>query len=147
MAFLFRKHWKCETIEVSDGPEALGWALRTDFDLIVLDLVLPSVHGLELLRALQRDARTASIPVFIVTEHLWQYGVEELQELGATAATDKLTLLASFEATAERMLAQAKHAGKMVSEPPSTAGLAARVDDFPLFPTHGAALKADRLTL
>ncbi len=36
-------------------------------DLLILDLMLPGVDGLEILRALKRDTRTASVPVLVLT--------------------------------------------------------------------------------
>jgi CheY-like chemotaxis protein len=52
-----------------DGESALGWLETTARrpDLILLDLRLPRLDGLELLTRLKADARFASIPVVILT--------------------------------------------------------------------------------
>lgn len=51
----------------SNGPEAVR-ALQADSpDLVVLDLMLPDVSGLELLRSLRAQAETRDTPVIIVT--------------------------------------------------------------------------------
>ncbi|MCH5154994.1 MAG: response regulator transcription factor [Clostridiales bacterium] len=47
-----------------DGREALNIALATDFDLIILDVMLPSLNGIEVLRRLRQSKQT---PVIILT--------------------------------------------------------------------------------
>lgn len=47
-----------------DGREALGLALDRDFDLIILDVMLPSLNGIEVLRRLRQVKQT---PVIILT--------------------------------------------------------------------------------
>lgn len=44
-----------------DGIDALTLAARTDFDLIVLDLMLPGIDGLEVHRRLRRDGNRAAV--------------------------------------------------------------------------------------
>lgn len=46
------------------GKEAAG---KTDSDLIILDLMLPGIDGLELCRLLKKDRTTASIPIIMLT--------------------------------------------------------------------------------
>lgn len=50
-----------------DGPSGLAIQQETPVDLVVLDLVLPGMHGLELLRTLRR--RRDPVPVIILTAH------------------------------------------------------------------------------
>ena len=47
-----------------DGREGLTLALNEDFDLILLDIMLPSLNGLEVLRRLRREKQT---PVILLT--------------------------------------------------------------------------------
>ena len=47
-----------------DGREGLNLALTEDFDLILLDIMLPSLNGLEVLRRLRREKQT---PVILLT--------------------------------------------------------------------------------
>lgn len=57
-------HEGYETTCVADGREALDLALEKDFDLIVLDVMLPSLNGIEVLRRLRQQKET---PVIILT--------------------------------------------------------------------------------
>ncbi|MFA5157353.1 MAG: response regulator transcription factor [Candidatus Omnitrophota bacterium] len=50
-----------------DGEEALRSANRGGIDLILLDLMLPGKDGLEVCKALKNDAKTASVPVIMLT--------------------------------------------------------------------------------
>ena len=58
------EHEGYETKCVADGREALGEALNYDYDLIVLDVMLPSLNGIEVLRRLRQSKQT---PVIILT--------------------------------------------------------------------------------
>ncbi len=51
----------------ADGEEALHIARSGDIDLVVLDLMLPGLSGLEICRILRADRRTKSIPVIMLT--------------------------------------------------------------------------------
>ena len=55
------------TICASDGEQALNAAKKDMPDLIILDIMLPKMDGLEVCRALKRDAKTASIPILMLT--------------------------------------------------------------------------------
>jgi len=70
------------------GEAGLRTARETLPDLILLDLVLPTVSGLDVLKALKRDAITKSIPV-IVLAALSEATKEELLNEGAAACVEK----------------------------------------------------------
>lgn len=48
----------------TDGQTGLKWALSEDFDLILLDLMMPGMGGLEVCRAVRKEKRT---PIIILT--------------------------------------------------------------------------------
>ena len=52
---------------LGSGAEVLAQVARRRPDLVVLDLMLPGLHGFEVCRALRADPRTADLPVIIVT--------------------------------------------------------------------------------
>jgi threonine synthase len=53
--------------EATNGREAIELSRREQPDLIILDLMMPEVDGFAVLDSLKADARTASIPVIVVT--------------------------------------------------------------------------------
>ena len=68
MRDLLRKVLEKEGYRISvadDGREASGRIAREDFDLVVTDMLMPSVGGIELLQAIRRSH--PSLPVIIVT--------------------------------------------------------------------------------
>ncbi len=56
-----------EVITTEWGEEALWLARTQEVDLITLDIMLPDINGLEVLRRLRADPRTARIPVIVVS--------------------------------------------------------------------------------
>jgi len=55
------------TVAAGSGKAGLAKALEERPDLIVLDLILPGIGGLEVCQRLKQDAQTESIPVLILT--------------------------------------------------------------------------------
>src|SRR5207244_5349780 len=70
-------------VGVESREEALAQVRTTPPDLIVLDLMLPGVDGLEVCRALKRDTRTAVIPICIFTARGEEADIVVGLELGA----------------------------------------------------------------
>ena len=58
------EHEGYQTESVADGRQALDKAVQNDYDLIVLDVMLPSLNGIEVLRRLRQVKQT---PVIILT--------------------------------------------------------------------------------
>jgi two-component system cell cycle response regulator DivK len=55
------------TLEAASGEEAVGLARAHTPELVLMDIRLPDVDGVEALRRLRSDERTSSIPVLAVT--------------------------------------------------------------------------------
>jgi response regulator RpfG family c-di-GMP phosphodiesterase len=57
----------CNFIPMNNGIEALEYlkSYKTNVDLILLDLMMPEISGLEVLHELQKDLNLASIPVIL----------------------------------------------------------------------------------
>jgi phosphate regulon transcriptional regulator PhoB len=51
----------------SDGEEALNKIRKNKFDLVVLDLMMPGIQGVELCRIIRNDPKTAGIPIIMLT--------------------------------------------------------------------------------
>ncbi|MCD5396270.1 MAG: response regulator [Candidatus Pacebacteria bacterium] len=73
-----------EVISAIDGETGLRLAKETLPDLILLDLILPRMHGLEVLKKIKEEERTKDIPVVILTNLENLSDVEKAIELGAT---------------------------------------------------------------
>ncbi len=58
------KHDGYEVSKSGNGREALEMALENDYDLILLDIMLPELNGLEVMRRLSREK---SVPVILLT--------------------------------------------------------------------------------
>ena len=56
-----------EVITASNGPEALEKCQSGQCDIILLDVMMPGMDGYEVCRRLKADARTAHLPVIMVT--------------------------------------------------------------------------------
>lgn len=54
-----------QTLEAADGNTGLEMAVRREYDLLLLDLVLPGIDGLDILREVKRSR--ATLPVIILT--------------------------------------------------------------------------------
>src|SRR5579859_2348952 len=74
-----------------DGDEALLMAGQKGPDLILLDMMLPKMSGLEVLKALKKEPATAEIPVIVLTG-LSQKNAERLRRDGAFAFLAKADL-------------------------------------------------------
>jgi len=56
-----------KTLSARDGEDALDLAVRQRPDLVILDLMLPGMDGLEVCKNLKGDTKTAPIPVIMLT--------------------------------------------------------------------------------
>jgi CheY-like chemotaxis protein len=65
-----------------DGEEGLRLARTEPFDLILLDILMPKLTGLEVLRALKSDARTRGIPVLVLSNSSSPQDIAEVTALG-----------------------------------------------------------------
>lgn len=84
-----------EIAVVRDGVEALDWLFATgdhagrdtsvEPQLVLLDLKLPRLDGLEVLRRIRADERTALLPVVVMTSSQQEEDVVRSYELGANS--------------------------------------------------------------
>src|SRR5262245_11212815 len=93
-------HWNVTT--AGNGAEALGLIYRSPPSLVVTDLVMPEIDGLELVRTIKRDLPL--IPVVLMTA----YGSEEMAlkalQIGAASYVPKKTLEQDLPDTLDRTL-------------------------------------------
>lgn len=70
-------------IEADDGPSALQSAQSELPDLILLDIALPGLNGLEVCHRLKDDPATATTPVLLLTGYVDQTNREAAERAGA----------------------------------------------------------------
>lgn len=75
-----------------DGEEALRLARAEAPDLILLDLIMPKLHGFEVLRAVKEDPATSPIPVIVLSNLGQERDVKQAMEAGAVAYLIKANL-------------------------------------------------------
>lgn len=56
-----------ETDAFRNGKEALAALEKNTYDLILLDIMLPDINGLEVLKIIKKDARSKKTPVVLLT--------------------------------------------------------------------------------
>ncbi len=78
--FLTKKEY--EILKESNGLDGLIAAQKELPDLILLDLILPKLKGLEVLRELKKDDKTKKIPVIIFTNLENVDYVQEATQIG-----------------------------------------------------------------
>ena len=93
-----------EMISALNGEEGLKLAKTEKPDLILLDLILPKLHGFEVLEKLKADEETKDIPIIILTNLEGTDDIEKALKLGAT------TYLVKASYTLEEVIEKVKKA-------------------------------------
>ena len=70
---------------VGDGAHALAKAREFRPDVIIMDIQLPNVSGLELIEALQRDPEFEQVPILAVTAFVGKNEERRIRQAGAKA--------------------------------------------------------------
>ena len=78
-----------EVVAVSDGAEALAIVRARKPDLAVLDIAMPEVDGLEVLRRLRADPTTSELPVVLLSARAQEADVVRGFTIGASAYLKK----------------------------------------------------------
>ncbi len=74
-------------VEAADGTEALTLARELRPDLIVLDVMLPGLSGIEVLEAMRLDEELRTLPVVVITA--WSHAEVEAHVAGADRFVSK----------------------------------------------------------
>jgi CheY-like chemotaxis protein len=78
-----------EVVIAASGREALAQIHTTELDAIILDVIMPEMDGLTLLKYLQADPVTQSIPVIILTANNYLFDTHLLPQMGVVLSLDK----------------------------------------------------------
>lgn len=72
-------------LEARNGIECLQELLRVDCDLVLLDMRMPMMNGIETLRAIRRSGKYARVPIIVLTGTSDEAYVREAMALGVSA--------------------------------------------------------------
>ncbi len=76
------KRFECEVFEAADGVEGLTVAQRERPDIIILDLTMPLMDGVEMLTRLKADPDLRAIPVVMLTAEAGRENVLRIAKMG-----------------------------------------------------------------
>lgn len=91
-------------LQTRDGMDALRLARQHRPDLILMDIQLPVVSGLEVTKWLKEDDDLKQIPVIAVTAFAMKGDEEKIREGGCEAYIAKPILVSSFMSTIRRFM-------------------------------------------
>src|SRR5271165_2346546 len=98
-----------ETLQTGDALEAIDLALANRPDLILMDIQLPDISGLEVTRRLRGDERYRRIPIIAVTAFAMAWHEREALDSGCDAYISKPIAIPGFLRTIEAFLSRFPH--------------------------------------
>ena len=95
-----------EVLEAEDGKTGLEMAKKVEPDIIFLDVMMPDIGGIEVLRELGADDDTRKVPVFIITGSYFESKMNQLfmQESNCKEFLSKTAELAVIQKKVEAIL-------------------------------------------
>lgn len=93
-----------ETFETKDGQEALSIARNVRPDLILMDIQLPEISGLDITKRLKADDEVSHIPVIAVTAFAMKDDEEMILNAGCEAYMSKPISIPVFIRTVQKFL-------------------------------------------
>lgn len=89
---------------ITDSRNALEAARNFEPDLVITDIQLPHVSGLELIRLIRNDKKLANTPIMAVTAYSARGDEERIRAAGAQAYVSKPISVARFAQTVDELL-------------------------------------------
>jgi DNA-binding response OmpR family regulator len=99
-------------VTAKDGEEALERADKEHFDLIVLDLALPKVDGIAVIRSLRSRPATREVPIITLSASVGQNAHQAVRAAGGDLSLDKPCLPDDLEARIRGFLQRRRPAGE-----------------------------------
>ncbi len=93
-----------KTLQTRDGIEALKLARENKPDLILMDIQLPEVSGLEVAKWIKEDDNLKTIPIIAVTAFAMKGDEEKIRQGGCEAYLAKPISVARFLETVQKFL-------------------------------------------
>lgn len=109
---LLNRMFYCATLEqagfavdpVSDGALVLGEVERFAPELVIMDINLPNISGLELIERLKADPAHRDLPILAITAYVGKEEERRIREAGAAEYLSKPVAMKTFVSAIERLL-------------------------------------------
>jgi putative two-component system response regulator len=105
---LAMEKWGYEVVEARDGKEAMDQIKRRNFNLVVVDLAMPFMSGLDVARSMRTEPRTKDIPILAVTALATSESRKRCSEAGVSDFLSKPFSMADLKWKVEALLGQRK---------------------------------------
>ena len=102
------RHKGYQTLEAVTGEEGVKLAKDETPDLVLMDIQLPGINGIEAFKQLRADAKTAGIPVVALTASVTPTDRSQITAAGFDAFIGKPINLKEFLETVKRLVDGAK---------------------------------------
>ena len=93
-----------ETMEAGTAEEGIKLALERVPDLVLMDIQLPGMNGMEALKVLRANSATAHIPVVAITASVMEQDRQQIMDTGFDGFIEKPIDLRAFLATVQAAL-------------------------------------------
>jgi len=97
-------------LTANDGEEGLQQARTGSPDIILLDMLMPKLTGMETLEALKKDEQLRNIPVVILSNSSFDATIQKARAMGAIGYLVKASL--SLQELGDRVMAYLEEAGR-----------------------------------
>lgn len=94
-----------QAIEIRKGNEAIAAALDCAPDLIIMDIQLPEISGIDLIKEIKANEKLQTIPVLAVTAFAMPGDEERIRASGCEDYIAKPICISSFQAILKKYLA------------------------------------------
>jgi CheY-like chemotaxis protein len=97
-----------EVIEAETGEEGVRLALERRPRLVLMDIRLPGIDGVEALRRIRADATTRGIPIMAITASVMTEDRQKIMDAGFDAYQSKPLNVKDFVVAVEQLLARSR---------------------------------------
>ena len=99
----------CQVLQAEDGPRGLDLVYQEHPDLIIMDVQLPGMSGLEVTHALKADPTTRNIPIIVTTAYAYE---EEIRNSGCDGFMAKPIAISEFLEMVESLMTRSAEASR-----------------------------------
>ena len=97
-----------QTLEAVNAEDGIVLAAEKKPDLVLMDIQLPGMNGIEALKVLRADPTTAHIPVVAITASVMQQNKQQVMDSGFNGFIEKPINLRQFLASVQSVLTTGK---------------------------------------